>query len=118
MIEASPHIKTWRQDVRSAAQSHRPVMWDTTSPMSVSISFCFVRPKSHYNSKGLLTAKAPFLATSRSIGDIDKLIRGLLDALTTVLFDDDSQVVEVCAIKRYCTATERSGAIITCTHLK
>lgn len=118
MIEASPHIKTWRQDVRSAAQSHRPAMWDTVSPMSVSISFCFVRPKSHYNSKGLLTTKAPTLATSRSIGDIDKLIRGLLDALTTVLFDDDSQVVEVSAIKRYCTATERPGAIITCTHLK
>ena len=117
MIEASPHIKTWRHDVRYGAQQHRPEPWEVTAPMSVSIAFCFLRPKSHYNSKGQLTGKAPARATSKSIGDIDKLVRGILDALTTVLFDDDSQVVEVNAYKRYCSAAERPGAIITCTPL-
>jgi crossover junction endodeoxyribonuclease RusA len=117
MIEASPHIKSWRHDVRYGAQQHRPASWETTAPMSVSIAFCFLRPKSHYNSKGNLTLKSPARATSKSIGDIDKLVRGILDALTTVLFDDDSQVVEVNAYKRYCSATERPGAIITCTPL-
>lgn len=115
MIEASPHIKTWRHDVRYGAQQHRPASWETTAPMSVSIAFCFLRPKSHYNTKGQLTPKSPALATSKSIGDIDKLVRGILDALTTVLFDDDSQVVEINANKRYCSNLERPGAIITCT---
>ena len=117
MVEASPHLKSWRHDVRYGAQQHRPASWETTDPVSVSISFRFARPKSHYNSKGELTVKSPARAISKSIGDIDKLVRGILDALTTVLFDDDSQVVEVNAYKRYCSATERPGAIITCTPL-
>jgi crossover junction endodeoxyribonuclease RusA len=118
MVESSPHLKPWRSDVRFTAQQHRPSEWDSTLPMSVSLAFCFPRPKSHYNSKGSLTAKAPAKATSKSIGDIDKLTRGILDALTTVLFDDDSQVIEVNAYKRYCSSSERPGAIITCTPIQ
>jgi len=118
MVESSPHLKPWRQDVRFAAQLNRPQLWDTSAPMSVSLAFCFPRPKSHYNSKGQLIVKAPSKATSKSIGDIDKLTRGILDALTTVLFDDDSQVVEINAYKRYCSLSERPGAIITCTPLQ
>ncbi len=118
MIESSPHLKPWRSYVRFTAQQNRPDQWDSTLPMSVSLAFCFPRPKSHYNSKGSLTAKAPARATSKSIGDIDKLTRGILDALTTVLFDDDSQVIEVNAYKRYCSSSERPGAIITCTPIQ
>jgi crossover junction endodeoxyribonuclease RusA len=118
MIESSPHLKPWRSDVRFTAQQNRPDQWDSTLPMSVSLAFCFPRPKSHYNSKGSLTANAPARATSKSIGDIDKLTRGILDALTTVLFDDDSQVIEVNAYKRYCSSSERPGAIITCTPIQ
>lgn len=84
-------------------------------PCQLALLFVFLRPKSHYNTKGQLTPKSPALATSKSIGDIDKLVRGILDALTTVLFDDDSQVVQINANKRYCSNLERPGAIITCT---
>jgi len=115
MVESSPHLKPWRQDVRFAAQCNRPEQWNSSVPMSVSLAFCFPRPKSHFNSKGELSSKAPVKAISKSIGDIDKLTRGILDALTTVLFDDDCQVVEINAYKRYCTPSERPGAIITCT---
>lgn len=114
MVEASRYLKPWRQDVRFTAQQHRPGVWVTDFPVSVSILFCFQRPKSHYTSKGILTKNAPIKATSKSIGDVDKLSRGILDALTTVLFDDDSQVIELVAYKRYCSPTERPGAIITC----
>ena len=115
MIEASRHLKPWRQTVRFAAQQYRPTDWRTTGPMSVSLVFTFQRPKSHYTTKGELTRNAPILCTSKSIGDIDKLTRGILDALTEVLFDDDSQVIEINAYKRYCVPDERPGATITCT---
>lgn len=39
--------------------------------------------------------------TGRYDGDIDKLIRGILDAATGIIYRDDSQVVIVTAEKRY-----------------
>ena len=39
--------------------------------------------------------------SSRYEGDLDKLIRGVLDAMTGIVFADDSQVVGLVATKRY-----------------
>jgi hypothetical protein len=33
--------------------------------------------------------------------DLDKLVRGLNDALTGVVFEDDSQIDQIVAVKRY-----------------
>ena len=41
------------------------------------------------------------LPIGRNIGDIDKLCRGVLDALTGVVFADDAQVVRLTAGKNY-----------------
>jgi crossover junction endodeoxyribonuclease RusA len=38
--------------------------------------------------------------------DLDKLIRGVGDALTGVIYDDDSQVIRVLAWKSYADARE------------
>ena len=69
--------------------------------MALTVDFHFVRPKSHFTSKGNLTKSAPLFPTPRTVGDIEKLCRSLSDALTDVLFDDDSQVVELHARKLY-----------------
>ena len=69
--------------------------------MSLTVDFHFVRPKSHFTSKGALTKRAPMFPTARTVGDIEKLCRSVSDALTGVLFDDDSQVVELHARKLY-----------------
>ena len=42
-------------------------------------------------------------------GDIDKLARGVLDALSGVVYQDDSQVTQLIAVKRY-AATEDDEA--------
>ena len=116
MVESSKNVKPWRQDVKFAALSAKPANWDTAPAMSLSVVFRFARPASHYG-KNALRPSAPQHCTSARNGDIEKLVRSTNDALTGVLFDDDRQVVTVTATKRYCTATEQPGAVITLTAL-
>lgn len=44
--------------------------------------------------------------------DLDKLVRTIKDALTGIVWQDDSQVVEIVARKRFVTTGERPGAHI------
>lgn len=61
--------------------------------VAVRAEFVFPRPKTTPKGQG---------ATTRSTGDVDKLCRNLLDALTTAgVFVDDSQVTTLLATKRY-----------------
>ena len=68
------------------------------------------RPKGHFNGKGGLRPKAPEHLISRSHGDIDKLLRATLDALSIStggsLLSDDSLVVRVRSSKCYCVEGE------------
>lgn len=116
MVESSKNVKPWRQDVKYTSLDIKPPNWDPSGPMALSIVFRFKRPKTHYGKNGLRPS-APLHATSAQLGDIEKLVRSTNDAMTGVLFDDDRQVVSVSAIKRYCTANEQPGAIITLTAL-
>jgi Holliday junction resolvase RusA-like endonuclease len=116
MVESSKNVKPWRQDIKYTALDTKPVDWDLSGPMSLSVVFRFQRPKTHYLKNGLRPT-APYYCTSARNGDIDKLLRATCDAMTGILFDDDRQVVSVSAIKRYCTANEQPGAIITLTAL-
>ena len=77
--------------------------------MSTSTS---VVPKSHLTSKGALTKSAPLFPTGRQIGDTDKLIRSVCDALTGICWYDDSAVVDITAKKRFAS---RDQVIITIT---
>jgi Holliday junction resolvase RusA-like endonuclease len=105
-------VKPYRATVALAARE----VWvesATHGTVGVSISFTFVRPKSHYNAKGVLRAG---VAThpGKGIGDIDKLCRAVLDGLTGVIYADDSQVVSLVATKSYGnTAESRISIYIT-----
>jgi len=85
-----------RERIAYAAQMGAPFQFlDITVPVQMKLHFFFARPKSHYgtgrNSK-TVKASAPAWHTQRP--DIDKLERLVLDALTGILFADDSQVVK------------------------
>ena len=101
MVESSKRVKPFRQDVKFTALDVVEPDWDRTGPMAMTVDFHFVRPKSHFTSKGELTKRAPLYPTARTIGDIEKLVRAVNDALSGVLFDDDAQVVEVHTRKLY-----------------
>jgi Holliday junction resolvase RusA-like endonuclease len=83
-------LKAWEQQIASAAQV---VASGTllTGAVHVRIDFLLQRPKS-LPKKIMLNTKRP---------DLDKLIRGAIDALTGVVWKDDAQAIEIHASKGY-----------------
>ena len=112
LVESSKRVKPFRSDLQGVAIEATPVDWDLGLEYHLQVDFHFRRPKSHLTSKGALTKAAPLFPTSRQIGDTDKLIRSVCDALTGICWYDDSQVVDITAKKRF---FERDQTIITIT---
>lgn len=110
LVESSAKVAPWRQDVKVATAL---VMGDAPPldcPLRLAITFLFPRPKGHMGRHGVLPS-APLAHTVRP--DLDKLTRSTLDALTGVLFRDDSQVCALTVSKVWCNVErDRPGAII------
>jgi crossover junction endodeoxyribonuclease RusA len=112
LVESSKRVKPWRTDIQQTALSHKPPDWHHHTPITITLTFRFPRPKSHFSTKGTLKPSAPQHLVTRT-GDIDKLARATLDALTGILFADDAQVIALTAHKRYTIPPELPGALIT-----
>lgn len=84
-------LKPWRQSVAFAAVDACPDRELWQGPVSIGVVFYLPRPKS-LPKRVAYPVKKP---------DCDKLVRGVLDALTGILWRDDSQVVEMAAWKLY-----------------
>lgn len=82
-------LKPWREVVAYAAQEARGEEWPHGDAVSVVLRFYLPKPKSVRRT----------YPTTRP--DVDKLARGILDALTGVAFKDDSQVVRLDVEKHY-----------------
>ena len=70
--------------------------------VEVELGFFFARPKAHFGSgrnAGTVLASAPRHMTV--MPDVDKLARAALDALTGIVFKDDSQINRLIAVKGY-----------------
>ena len=104
MIESCKRVKSWRDAVR--VEANKVVGELSEEPVHIDLVFWFHRPKSHLNAKGELKQSAPKYPTTRNKGDIDKLCRSTLDALTLSAIADDSQVVSLHARKYYCNKNE------------
>jgi crossover junction endodeoxyribonuclease RusA len=96
VTDSNRNAKSWAQLVAqgaSQALTERGIASLQVGPMRVTAAFYLPRPKK-YHRRGVPVAHlcAP---------DLDKLLRSVLDALTRVVYHDDSQVVEILALKRY-----------------
>lgn len=86
-------LKPWRASVAQAvgeAWEGKPAL---LGPVRISVTFGFMRPKAHYRTgknAHILRDDAPTYKTSTPDGD--KLARAIGDALTGVVYKDDSQV--------------------------
>jgi Holliday junction resolvase RusA-like endonuclease len=109
-----PVLRTWRGDVKKAAEETGSSM--LLQPVGVEIQFSLARPRSHYRtgkSTGhLLTGTAP--AHPKGKPDVDKLARAVLDGLKAAgMYADDAQVIDLHAIKSYARRGQAPGAVIT-----
>ncbi len=112
--------KDWRASVAyGAREAHgfdasgipNPLL---SGPLFVEIVFVFCRPKSHHGTgrnAEVLKPSAPRWHTNQP--DSDKLVRSTWDALTKVLWVDDSQVCDHRIIKKWARRDAPSGALIT-----
>lgn len=113
LVEASPHLKPWRQAVSAAALEARSQQGIDTlldGPCSLAVVFRFPRPRSHYGKTGLRPSAPLWKATKP---DLDKCLRAAADALTHVLIRDDSQIVSLSGAKRWTAEDETPGCTIT-----
>jgi Holliday junction resolvase RusA-like endonuclease len=117
MVESSSKLAPWRADIRDAAMRAldgvpTSAYWER--PLAVGILFTLPRPKGHYlpaNSRRAAPELRPD-APKHPAGkpDTDKLLRAVLDALTSLVWRDDAQVVDILTRKIY---GERPGVEIT-----
>ena len=101
ITDANPNSADWKTDVKHEAQrNYSAELWD--GPIFLKLTFNIVRPKSHYRSgknSHLLKDSAPLFPTSKP--DALKLARGVEDALTGVVWKDDSLIVDEHLHKRF-----------------
>lgn len=96
-------LMDWRADIAHAAQEAADGDFVPRGvPVTVHAIFRLQRPKS--------APKRVLSPTTKPDGD--KLARSLFDALTGVLFADDSQVVKFSVEKRYARDDESPGAVV------
>lgn len=112
ITHSNPNLQPWRERVGWQARHRLPPGWDLDGPMAVDAWFHLPRPKHHYRANGDLKPAAPWWPVSRAAGDVDKHARALLDALTGVVWADDSQVVQLHAEKTY---DDGAGPRLVCT---
>lgn len=99
MIEqAGANLTAYRQHVATIARTK--LRNPQTGPVTIRCVFEFARPKTHYL-RDQVRDTAPEHCYPAKRGDIDKLLRSTLDALTGVWFVDDAQVVGVAAAVRW-----------------
>ena len=92
MVEASKRLKPWRDLVIKASAKMAETVEPLEGALYVRLEFRVPRPKT-------VTRAYPI---TRSSGDTDKLIRGVLDGIDQGgLILDDSQFVDIRASKRY-----------------
>jgi Holliday junction resolvase RusA-like endonuclease len=100
ITSANTGVKGWEDAIRARLQEVAGgVFFD--GPVSVAIVFRLPRPKSRKRDRYHGTKP-----------DLDKLVRGSLDALKGVIWKDDSQVVDLRAYKRYADGQPSAEFII------
>lgn len=91
-------LPEWMASVAAAASIAMGGRDPMTCPLSVFITVVLPRPKGDYRANGELKPSAPAHHTKKP--DATKLQRGIEDAMTGIVWKDDSQVVRICTEKR------------------
>lgn len=106
-----PAIEAWTRLIRDEARAAMAGADALREAVAVRLAFELRRPDSHYRTNGSLKPTAPAFPHQR-IGDVDKLERCALDALSKLVFGDDCQVVDLRSSKRYVDRWQTGGVSV------
>lgn len=99
-------LKSWRNLVGvRAGQAMRSKPWGC--PVKLQCEFVLPRFQSHYTTKGELKKDAPVVPR----GDLDKYLRAIGDAMTGIVYVDDTQIVRIVATKRFSKSKNAVGGV-------
>jgi crossover junction endodeoxyribonuclease RusA len=101
-VESSKEWPTWKEAIATVAIAERAKGRTRRFADAVTLTVTFLLPK----------PKRPKHERHITRPDLDKLVRGVCDALTGVLWEDDSQVTCIMAVKRYADEDDRPGVYI------
>ena len=107
---------TWKAQIAKAWACSAPDWKPIEGPVSLVLTFCIPRPKSHFRANGMLKATAPRFCKAKP--DFDNLAKAVADQLTTCgVWLDDKQVVAHDFVKLYAHHGEAAGCEITIKEL-
>lgn len=108
LTSTNRNLKAWEELVRARANEARGDREPMAGPVALSIDFYFQRPK-----RLLTKSTAGVWQPHISAPDLSKLVRGLEDALSGILFLDDRQVAKLDATKAYAAPGAGSSCRVT-----
>ena len=112
LIPDNKRSRPWQDSVANSARVAFGCGRPHPGAVYMNVAFLLERPASHYAKDGTVRNSAPpYPSRHRADPDVDKLVRGVMDALTGIVYADDSQVISVTASKQFCG---ESRAIIRC----
>lgn len=100
VVDANPKSRVWKNQV--AQEAGKIAQGLLEGALALEAIFYRPRPSGHYGSgrnSGVLKSSAPTHPTTRP--DATKLLRGIEDALTGVLYRDDAQIVRQVVSKEW-----------------
>ena len=103
VVDDNPKSKGWQRTVAgeaAQAMSEQGVSL-MHEPLLLRLRFVSARPGGHFTSKGALSAEGRRRPYPAKRPDLTKLIRGVEDALTHVVWRDDALIVQQEAVKVY-----------------
>ena len=95
IVDANKNAKPWKQEVAQTARSQYAGTGVIQGEIMLCTFFQFARPKSHYRTgknSHLLRDSAPKYHTQKP--DVTKLVRGVEDALSKIIYHDDCLIVK------------------------
>lgn len=111
VIDACKTSRDWKSTVSAEARAHVGAFHKLLdAPLKVSLTFQVLRPKGHFRTgknATMLRDSAPCFPAQRP--DVLKLARAVEDALTGIIWRDDSQIVTERIAKRY---ADNPGCIV------
>lgn len=113
-VHESAKVKPWKRDVAKGLVKSRVPTNLPRKAYRVSGCFYVRRPKSHYTLGGKLKKSAPEYPISKRVGDLDNLIKPVLDVMTRFgVWGDDSWICGCDIDKLYAEPDEPTGVFLT-----